>query len=1586
MNFIDVDDIAFEDVQDTNELVFEDVEFEDVEQTGLLDRFKRGFSQRSATGYLKGEGLSNQDIERIQQVEGDPTFWQSLFESGGEMLGDLPFNYAGLKLGAAAGGSLGAPIGPLGSAITGTLGGGFGAFAIPSALKAAFREYKSYYDQGGDQSFGEFLSEKGASLGIETLKSGVTGAALSMIRPLLPVAASYSPFLKNLLTYKPVREGAAIALEGATGAILPAALEGKLPGPKELAEAVTLTAAFSALMKLPKFKKMSGKARDGLMDVLGKESPETLNKLLQLSNDVTIDVDPNTGEVKSSNLPESKFATALETILDNAEKKAGKVEEAGGRKLLEIEKKFTQKAEQIAQNVDAKTNKQSEELETRASELQEEAKSLDAEAEKALDKSLKLTETLKTERSTSPEKTALEKKISKTKADLDSLSKRYADVEKKRAAISEKIGKKGDKYDLETEKQYQKDLKEAEKFSSDERKYQSLLSEAERKKYLRENSFRREAVPDLVSKQEALDKRLQELKEERRKLESALRMQNSDLFDLVKEMKEAPFSKRQESLQKQIDKADKSRKEAFEAAREKLREADKLKDQAKLKREESRNLNKAKTSAAIDELKEKKEKAIQKKKDQATRLSNKIREKAKERVEQAKKENVITVKEGELNPNSPTPDRKVKIRYVPTPKEDIGKPERQVIGQHIVSGADKDPWKMPTFEQVKDLIKTKIFDEYSALEKIDPDLKKAAELLRGISGRIEAVLRIADYDLKTMMPNGPAFISIFDPKRVRKLTGKEAFDRKGFDAYLVAATSIERQNIGHLNPIPTDVAMKYLRDNPQFAPFAKDLYDSANRFLQKKVDAGLLSPEAKESMQALYSSYAPLYRFFPVEKTIWQQLTGKKDTAVKKGKTLEPSNTNFRAKGSNRDIYSPTESYIKNVYAFEEAIAKNQFMNRLRSILEKQGYKKAEDTGLQRVSSEKLQELLGDDFEVTPQIEQQLSVMANILDPKTYLPARGKISGFENGKRWEMEVPPEVYEAIKGLVPEQYDVVINMISKVTKDMFSLFTVISPDTLLSIAGLDVVNSTLQSKFPGNPLIELPMNFLVNMPRMIVEVLKKGDLYRDYLLSGAASMGYRGIDRPQLALMADTLTNAEKLPESLEKLELDLTVKGVAKIIGSVSKTAWDSTAGGVIKLLKGVINALKSISNTIGDANRLIEFEKSYIDAIKKGKSRTEAIEQAGFDAYEVSVPFGRKGTSKVLRSLYKMIPFMNTIMNGIVLTAQIANPFNDPARWRRFMITGLAYLTLPTIALYLMNREDDRYRALPQEDRDRETFYYLDDEPDSEPLKVRKVWTYGWLFQTMPEHFVEYALSKDPKAFDGLARSFETEFSPLTMLNFTKAISEKDPLALFEGRYRLIPEKQKQMAKEFQAVSNTTQAAKFFGKYLNVSPIYMDFLFNQTGGGFGQDLLRVIDDVAYYTGAAEDNRPSKKLADSIFYGRFFGRGPSKRNAYLNKFYEYYDKFNEVDKSIRYLKEQDREQEYLQYDAIPRVAMQKMNNMRNRIGKFYQQIERVNNAKLEGDYTAEKKRKDLDRLYLELTNTAREYVTDIEEQLRNFKTN
>jgi len=203
---------------------------------GLGQAWEAGY-QRSLAGLIDRNALPNVVIDAHENP------WHERWAANiATMFHEAPEGIAGAMLGAAAG----SPAGPPGAAI----GAGAGAMYLPAVIRES---YAKAIRDGQITSKADWMSRIGIALqnaGTSEVqkqagKEAVVGAALG------GVGKVAGPLIGKVTSSTAAKVGGTIAAEIGTAAIVPAALEGRLPETHEFVDAATIVAGFKAVTSAP---------------------------------------------------------------------------------------------------------------------------------------------------------------------------------------------------------------------------------------------------------------------------------------------------------------------------------------------------------------------------------------------------------------------------------------------------------------------------------------------------------------------------------------------------------------------------------------------------------------------------------------------------------------------------------------------------------------------------------------------------------------------------------------------------------------------------------------------------------------------------------------------------------------------------------------------------------------------------------------------------------------------------------------------------------------------------------------------------------------------------------------------------------------------------------------------------------------------------------------------------------------------------------------------------------------------------------------------------------------------------------------
>lgn len=218
--------------------------------------------------------------------------------------------------------------------------------------------------------------------------------------------------------------------------------------------------------------------------------------------------------------------------------------------------------------------------------------------------------------------------------------------------------------------------------------------------------------------------------------------------------------------------------------------------------------------------------------------------------------------------------------------------------------------------------------------------------------------------------------------------------------------------------------------------------------------------------------------------------------------------------------------------------------------------------------------------------------------------------------------------------------------------------------------------------------------------------------------------------------------------------------------------------------------------------------------------------EAAWEAREVSTDFSKIGRNEMWAKFLRTVPFMNAGLQGLDKTSrelfEIKGEMKGTNLVRlqdgkvRFLMAG-ASVTMMTVLLWLMNNDDERYKALPKDQRARFWWIYL---PDSdEPLKIPRPYDIGHIFATIPETALNYIEDKDGKeAADMLAWTLINTLGigdyPGVLQPWFEAVTNKK----FTGA-PIIPDRMLEMPAEYQYRDRTPLLYRKLGQELGVSPL-----------------------------------------------------------------------------------------------------------------------------------------------------------------------
>lgn len=780
--------------------------------------------------------------------------------------------------------------------------------------------------------------------------------------------------------------------------------------------------------------------------------------------------------------------------------------------------------------------------------------------------------------------------------------------------------------------------------------------------------------------------------------------------------------------------------------------------------------------------------------------------------------------------------------------------------------------------EAKDVIKKALNDVYTkAVDELNPlkDLVEEVErqtgekiafddnpymqawLARGWVGKAE-----------TLIEHGAPEHGIKSLKDILKGIGEK--EHKEFSAYLVALHDLD------LHKNKQKATFDYTEDaavlgkhagNERFQKAAVAIYKYQDYMLQMLVKEGMLTAKAYHTMRKMYPHYIPFFRDMS-DAGMQSFLSGGKGF-------IDVSSPVKRFKGSTRDIIDPLESIIKNTFQFYNAVERNHVGRTFAKLADKNGVGQI----VERVNGNKA--ATDNTFNV-----------------------------WENGEKVTYETTPELIQTMRMLDKDQSNMVAKILSYPANWLRAGAT-LSPEFILRNPVRDMIGASIYSKHGFIPVLDTFKGLSL--------FLKKGDLYWEYMKSGAAHAAMVSLDRDYLGgQLRDIMSRESK-----------------------------------VTKLIKNPIEVLRAMSEATEMATRLAEYDnarKGYTGVGNRlfGKDRKPlTAREAALESRDITLDFSRRGSHT--KKANQVIAFFNATIQG---ADKMARAFKEDPRG--MTVKTMLYITLPSVLLWYMNKDDERYQELPQWEKD--TFWII---PGKENMyRVPKPFEAGVLFGTSFERMLQYfddaknnRKSVGFKGFgDRVIDSLAPSFMPTAMIPVVEAMTN---YSLFRQR-NIIPQSQENLPARLQYGANTSEVAKFVGDKINVSPYIVDNTIRGYGGGLAGLGLSGIDAA---TGAKENNA-SKKWYEAPGL-RGFTAAPYQSS---NSVQRVYDDYKEQEKLHNEFKLTGQRPDG--YDAKEFAKLKNASDSLKGLNKASKAI--INNERMSG----EQKREQLDKINMRKANIAR----------------
>lgn len=738
------------------------------------------------------------------------------------------------------------------------------------------------------------------------------------------------------------------------------------------------------------------------------------------------------------------------------------------------------------------------------------------------------------------------------------------------------------------------------------------------------------------------------------------------------------------------------------------------------------------------------------------------------------------------------------------------------------------------------------------------DVYKQAWLFRGATGKAQALVEFGD---KAAGVKG--LKAILEPIGIK--------ERKNFSAYLVAKHDLDFHANGQKATFSKaeDVAtLRKFEKNETFKKAADELQKYQQHLLQQLVKSGMLKPEIYAELVKKYPNYVPFFRDFKAES-----MDG--FLASSKG-FINVASPIKRFKGSTRDIIDPLQSILRNTYQFTNAIERNQVAQNFAKL--------ADIHGMGRI------------------VEQVKEGSARATD--------NTFTVWQRGQKVVYETTPELKAALEMSDKNASNLLVRIMQTPASWLRAGATSTTGFALANLVR-DNVSAAIFSKHGYLPVFDTLKG--------VSQFIKKGELYQEYLRSGASGAAMVSLDRDYMGGQIREILRKEPTWQKI--------VKNPIEVMRAISEASEISTR------LAEYDNARKGYT---GLANRLFGSER---------KSLTP--QQAALEARDITIDFSRIG--KNTKTANRVVAFFNAAVQGADKLRRVWK--EDPVG---ASIRATLFVTIPTVALWQLNKDNPEYQELPQYVKD--TYWIL---PSGDHLiKIPKPFELGVLYGTSVERMLQWMDDKEHGrkgiGFKGYGERVADVLTPSVMPTAFIPIAEWAANYSFWRQKSIVPQAQQDLPDALQYGQNTSAVAKGIGSLFNVSPYKVDNTIRGYGGNLATLGLTAIDAATGETA----NRPAKRWYEMPEINKFTAT-PYQGSNSVQRVYDDFDAQNKLFNEAKITKKKPEDFDVRQFG--------KLKEAREQLTK----LSRASKAIMNNDgISGEQKREQLDRLNVLKTNIAR----------------
>lgn len=852
-------------------------------------------------------------------------------------------------------------------------------------------------------------------------------------------------------------------------------------------------------------------------------------------------------------------------------------------------------------------------------------------------------------------------------------------------------------------------------------------------------------------------------------------------------------------------------------------------------------------------------------------------------------------------------------------------------------------------DQWQDRLLQKIFDGLRPFKEIERQIRgevgaaawsgyKSLRLARGANGVMQGIFNRGTVNWNEdgdLVFTGSGLKQIFEPVSDRM---------ENQLAYLVAKRAAELTEQGrenHIRPDEIQAGLELGRADPELEAVASELQAFNDRMMDFYQASGLLSATSRAAIQEMNKDYVPFNR-------IMDAASGDR---VKRG----GGSPFMRLKGGTQDIADIMESIVANTAHLVHMSLVNRGKQNFYQMIDNADNqtaglyaapigKDAKPTKIQKdqviktvveglglnmrwyrmaktgvVSSHEEMTLIATLDTMAAGLEPMITFWQTGQDPK------GQVDFyFKNGEKKFYEIIDErLLEAIQQIGPQSHNLAVNILGGFA-NVLRRGVVLTPTFQAKNFIRDTMNAFTLSKGEIVPA--------ASATKALLERIYNDQHYWEYMINGGG-----------FASMADADgINRDRVLDTEKKI--------------------WDH---------------LDSALAAFEYANRIAEF--------KTLKAKGWSAREAALAGREISTDFAMRGSSEALRVITISVPFLNARMQGLYRNArELASMEQGRLTFAgkqafSYALRSLIAITIPTLVLYALNKDDERYQELPDWVRDLGWIMFTGEGEDDYVI-IPKPFETGMLWGTLPERMLDYYYQRDEAELaDAMLWMILETFNMNPIPQAFKPWQELANNRNFTGA-PIVPEYLENVEPSEQYRAYTSDAMIALGRKLNISPLKAEHIVRGHFGTLGSWALGLADmlvgDIA--NGGKE---PTKTWRSNILMAPFVNDGPLRRTHSENHLYEMLRETQRVANTVRIIANRS-PQRLEQYIGQPRQEI--LSTLNEGLVTWSQDMRALKNAidavQVAPDMDGDEKRRQINELERAQNQISREVYQNINPEL------